>query len=429
MRFRPRHVVLVALAAFLLSEPTRARADGALTCPKGAVLRTHTSAQSRTAWCVADNLFGIQKKNGPYKRWRSDGTLESEGEFIDGRRHGRWVDYDPSGNITGETEYRFGSVVASSGASSSPPSSPALETESQASARAPDSDPPAPITPKVRDEWGDLGSREIAEPAAPRSRLEPHRVSSIDLDNRMAIVQGQLVYAPAVRAEIAIGSFAIEGQYGISMWDAPSLGVLTESLNPTFVISDAIESKAYELSFGIGSSVPVVSTSGVQAALSGTLTGQGVADAAHAAAGLAAAEYATFIRGMQDFWLAFPDVPVLLLPARGRWRPDLPLELTAEVIPYVPIPIHGGSSDLALQVGGMGTYRNDRLRAGLGTHLVITGVTHPNPAWTLEPTLGIVLDPIEIDASFLAMAIKPSVLDALGGFIWSASVRTIVRFD
>src|SRR5215472_9646687 len=124
---RSRSALDIIAASFVLAIPAAAFGDGSLACPRGSAIRSEQSADGRAEWCVADDLFGAQKKNGPFKRWRRDGSIASEGEFIDGKRHGDWVEYDRAGNVTREARYHFGTLVSSSG--QQPSATPPVDTQ------------------------------------------------------------------------------------------------------------------------------------------------------------------------------------------------------------------------------------------------------------------------------------------------------------
>ena len=85
--------MLSALVAFLgplvVASPLR--------CPEGLTLIGDPPPAGYRQWCAVRADDGKLTYQGPYRQWRDDGTLELEGDFELGQRHGRWSEYDARG--------------------------------------------------------------------------------------------------------------------------------------------------------------------------------------------------------------------------------------------------------------------------------------------------------------------------------------------
>lgn len=77
------------------------------SCPDGGELRGEAPPRGRAQWCEAVDLFGVVRKNGPFRTWHKNGQRRTDGAFVDGKRHGTWTAYDEDGKVTVEQRYRF----------------------------------------------------------------------------------------------------------------------------------------------------------------------------------------------------------------------------------------------------------------------------------------------------------------------------------
>ncbi|PTB22165.1 hypothetical protein C9I57_04445 [Trinickia symbiotica] len=50
-------------------------------------------------------------RHGRYEHYAVDGTLLSEGQYVDGKEEGVWRDYQPNGNLAAEGQYSQGEQV------------------------------------------------------------------------------------------------------------------------------------------------------------------------------------------------------------------------------------------------------------------------------------------------------------------------------
>jgi hypothetical protein len=394
------------------------------SCPKGARVDTARRGTGTGSWCVAPDLMGREQKNGPFKHWRGDGTLEREGEYVDGKRHGRWTEYDASGREARTADYRFGTLLSSSGAADR--EAPIAEApRAKPQAEAPQMKPASTSTPErvAAPEPTSKPEPTNDEPVARRDdfeeSLETRRGGKspvgfdLQFENGFSSIQTMVVYAPTMDLTLKFGALGVEAQWGVGVLSAPGLDAVASPLNPTLYLVGQLEYAGIEMKMGVGCTIPILQLELEQDSLLKT----------------AAALMVPSIHGLRDFWLAMPEVPVVVIPIEGRWKHDA-LTVDFELISYLAIPIHGGSSDLGLQLGAGGKYAIDILRVGAGAHLVMPGVTSGLGILSVTPRVGVALgDTTEIYSSFDATVLRPDALDVGAGFLWSANVGVEVAID
>lgn len=422
---RPRIICTTLLFTPFLT--LMAEAAEPLSCPKGTRQEGAPPPAGTAAWCAGPDLFGQVRKNGPFKRWRADGRLLREGQYVDGKKHGHWAEYDEAGQVVAEAEYRFGAVIRSSGSSPAPErAAPEVQVAARPRAGAQTEAPAtttalAPATSKTAAPSSSPARTEGAEaPAAeewtPTRRDDDLEVSALGprgkadvgarlaFDNTLSSVQSALIYAPRLDLAIHLSAFLFEAQWGFVVLSPPGADAVTVPLNPMFLLGGELKYDALTMSLGVGATIPVLS---ISSDLAGLLR-------------LTAAAAAPTVRGMRDFWLSLPEVPAVLLPVRGRYQHEA-LELGFRVVPYFAIPIHGGSSDLALELGGGATYGVDFLRFGGDLHLISVGVTSGNLFFSIEPKVGVVFGPAQVMASVSLTPLKPE-LGPDTGLLWSTNL-------
>jgi antitoxin component YwqK of YwqJK toxin-antitoxin module len=103
--------MLTAVAVLVSQVPTPStrpsaslRVNGVLQCPAG----TQQLAESDAVLC-ARTTGGQRVFHGPYVAFWPNGVRQSEGQYVDGFRSGRWAFHDANGVPTGETWFKAGS--------------------------------------------------------------------------------------------------------------------------------------------------------------------------------------------------------------------------------------------------------------------------------------------------------------------------------
>jgi hypothetical protein len=89
---------------------TNAAQEVRLACPAGTVQRGNKASKKEGVFCVkvASGKEREPQHHGPYVDFHSNGQKQSEGQYADGFRTGRWVFWDANGVKTGETEFAGG---------------------------------------------------------------------------------------------------------------------------------------------------------------------------------------------------------------------------------------------------------------------------------------------------------------------------------
>lgn len=97
-------VVSISFAA--VAGGTSSTQEVKLTCPTGAVQKS----RSGSTFCVkaAGSSKGEPQLHGPYVDFHSTGQKQSEGQYHDGARSGRWTFWDVNGVKSGETNFSGG---------------------------------------------------------------------------------------------------------------------------------------------------------------------------------------------------------------------------------------------------------------------------------------------------------------------------------
>ncbi|MGF1510543.1 MAG: toxin-antitoxin system YwqK family antitoxin [Myxococcota bacterium] len=83
-----------------------------ITCPSDGTKKSSPVKNGRAVWCEAPNFFGGTARNGPYREYRSNGTLRWAGQFINGRPDGRWKRFGPGGQVVEERTYVNGRMAS-----------------------------------------------------------------------------------------------------------------------------------------------------------------------------------------------------------------------------------------------------------------------------------------------------------------------------
>jgi hypothetical protein len=80
-------------------------------CPEGAEPAGSAPPDGREQYCAKKDEGGNPIKHGWFRSWFDNSQIESEGEYRDGLRQGKWTFYGPEGEKTREAEYRDGAEV------------------------------------------------------------------------------------------------------------------------------------------------------------------------------------------------------------------------------------------------------------------------------------------------------------------------------
>jgi antitoxin component YwqK of YwqJK toxin-antitoxin module len=112
-----KHTRVVVLVVAVSSGPAWAQAKVAiaprptvaLVCPAGTAPAGGPESAFEASVCVKFSPTGQRLFHGPYVAYWPNGTRQSEGQYLEGARHGRWVFYDQAGNPSGETSFKAGS--------------------------------------------------------------------------------------------------------------------------------------------------------------------------------------------------------------------------------------------------------------------------------------------------------------------------------
>lgn len=87
--------------AFSRFKPCTDGGEPALTKPTGG-----------TRQCVTQlGPNGKEQNHGGYREWHPNGKLAVEGEYYEGKKNGRWTEWDAEGKKLGERFFRFGKEV------------------------------------------------------------------------------------------------------------------------------------------------------------------------------------------------------------------------------------------------------------------------------------------------------------------------------
>jgi hypothetical protein len=106
-------VAVTVLSGGVVLAVIRSRGELLVTCPDGTVLAEARPPVGREQWCERLPL-GIDRRHGPYRAWYPDGRVKIEGQFVNGRKAGRWVFWHGNGILNGkgvkreEGEFREG---------------------------------------------------------------------------------------------------------------------------------------------------------------------------------------------------------------------------------------------------------------------------------------------------------------------------------
>ena len=84
----------------------REDAPTGFTCPAGLTLEGTPPPKGNEVKCIE----GGEHAEGPYVKWfdATGKTIQIQGEFKDGEKHGRWIENYPDGDPKEETEYKNG---------------------------------------------------------------------------------------------------------------------------------------------------------------------------------------------------------------------------------------------------------------------------------------------------------------------------------
>jgi antitoxin component YwqK of YwqJK toxin-antitoxin module len=108
MSFRFVALWMSVVAAPALAENASAGSSVHLDCPAGTVQRGGKVNKNMGVFCVKSGSNANMDKaslHGPYMDFWANGQKQSEGQYKDGLRTGRWTFYDATGAKTGETEF------------------------------------------------------------------------------------------------------------------------------------------------------------------------------------------------------------------------------------------------------------------------------------------------------------------------------------
>src|SRR5207244_1698295 len=102
-------VVLGAPRAFA-DEPPAPR-DSIKECPFEGRISGWPPPAGLSQWCEIEDAQGRLVKNGPWMAWYESGKIKAVGEYIQGKRHGRWLVWNPGGDLISDRKYKFGQLM------------------------------------------------------------------------------------------------------------------------------------------------------------------------------------------------------------------------------------------------------------------------------------------------------------------------------
>jgi hypothetical protein len=80
-----------------------------LACPVGTTAAGGPNSSLEASVCLKHSATGQRVLHGPYVAYWPNGARQSQGQYEEGFRSGRWVFFDPAGAPTGETWFKAGS--------------------------------------------------------------------------------------------------------------------------------------------------------------------------------------------------------------------------------------------------------------------------------------------------------------------------------
>jgi len=354
-----------------------------LTCPEGAVVLDQPGP---SAFCMGRDLRGRPVRQGPFRvTW--GGRERLTGAYVDGKRHGTWVD-SPAGEAPRQFSYYLGQLVGGEGPAPVDP----LKLLAGADAPSPghSSDAPAPAAsvrvapvavsraePPVKPRVRALTEPSTAswDEGAELARAERH-LARLELRTSLGSVSSQQVYALDLGAEGYAGRFFFRADWSLAFAD---LGKLTFApLNPVLGVGWHIGDRRLGYRVGLSGSIPVRGTSG------GNLPELSVALAV------------PVTRGNWALYGAFPQYPALIWTNRVRAELDR-LELTGTLNPYFFLPLDGGSSQLFVELAADGAYKVlPQLVLGARAQLVLSTASGNATTVLLEPFAAARVGPAEL---------------------------------
>lgn len=117
MSFKAKLIQSMSLCIAVAATPVMAQQSTAagksqsirLTCPAGTVQKGGKVSKDQGTFCVKAAQAGNEPVlHGPYIDFWANGQKQSEGQYLDGARSGRWTFWDANGVKTGETEFVAG---------------------------------------------------------------------------------------------------------------------------------------------------------------------------------------------------------------------------------------------------------------------------------------------------------------------------------
>ena len=369
-------------------------------CPSGGRLRGQPPPQGQRQWCVADDLFGRSRKNGPLRVWHANGALRIEGEFVDDKRNGVWKFYSKDGRLAMEKSYRFGELAG--------------ETKRQLAGKAPqsradpDPRPPPAVSPSSSFDQSTPSSWDEDEENAP-TRTESSFGTRLATDLSIYSGDGLGIYRPAFEATFRISQFTIEAQWGLGILSFET-DTNVEPLNPAFFFTYVLEHAMGSVQTGVGASIPVHSIEANEDSIEGLAT--------VIASGLPT--------GLWDLWLYLPEFPIVALTTRADFNLSF-LIIDAELTPYLTIPTNSdASTELSLQAAVDLAYPIlELLHAGARVQTVLIGITEDVQGLVnVEPFVKGRFGPGFARLGFEINVLRPDVFSSggLDGLLWSLNL-------
>ncbi|WP_338865136.1 hypothetical protein [Myxococcus stipitatus] len=105
MSFRLAAFGLTVIASHALAQGSSSEREVRLNCPSGTIQQERRMGNDSGVFCVKEAGADKGRHHGPYLDFWANGQKQSEGQYKDGFRTGRWVFYDTNGLKTGETEF------------------------------------------------------------------------------------------------------------------------------------------------------------------------------------------------------------------------------------------------------------------------------------------------------------------------------------
>jgi hypothetical protein len=92
---------MLAAAGGLVILGALARGESAIACPEGTSRAEAEPPAGREQWCERLDRSGTRTRHGPYRASYPDGRPKIQGQFVEGRKAGRWTFWYGNGILFG----------------------------------------------------------------------------------------------------------------------------------------------------------------------------------------------------------------------------------------------------------------------------------------------------------------------------------------